>query len=244
MKVIDRGSGRPVVLLPGVQGRWEWMAPTVDALAKRCRVITFSLRADPLRQIDEALDRAGVERAAICGVSLGGMIAMRYAAERPEHTSSLVLVSTPGPGWKPTAEQAFYAKYWAIALPFFVVGAFRRMLPEVVAARRSVMRALAWTARHGMRVLTHPASPRQMKRRVDRWLPPDRSDHSGRIAARTLVITGERELDRVVPAAGTAEYGRRIPGARVAVLERTGHIGLVTRPAQFAEMVASFVEDD
>jgi pimeloyl-ACP methyl ester carboxylesterase len=214
MKVIDRGSGRPVVLLPGVQGRWEWMAPTVDALAKRCRVITFSLRADPLRQIDE------------------------------EHTSSLVLVSTPGPEWTPTAEQAFYAKYWAIALPFFVVGAFRRMLPEVVAARRSTMRALTWMARHGMRVLTHPASPRQMKRRADRWLPPDRKDLSGRIAARTLVITGERELDRVVPAAGTAEYGRRIPGARVAVLERTGHIGLVTRPVQFAEMVASFVEDD
>ena len=30
--MIDVGSGTPVVLIPGLQGRWEWMAPTVDAL--------------------------------------------------------------------------------------------------------------------------------------------------------------------------------------------------------------------
>ena len=76
--MIDRGSGVPVVLIPGVQGRWEWMAPTVDALAKRCRVLTFSLCDEPtsgaavderagfdayLQQIEEALDRANVQRA-------------------------------------------------------------------------------------------------------------------------------------------------------------------------------------
>ena len=29
----DRGAGPPLVLVPGIQGRWEWMAPAVDALA-------------------------------------------------------------------------------------------------------------------------------------------------------------------------------------------------------------------
>ena len=73
----DRGIRHyPVVLMPGIQGRWEWMAPAVDALAERCRVITFSLCDEPtsgfafdpargienyLAQVDEAFDRAGLD---------------------------------------------------------------------------------------------------------------------------------------------------------------------------------------
>ena len=37
----------PVVLIPGVQGRWEWMSAAIDALAERCRVISFSLCDEP-----------------------------------------------------------------------------------------------------------------------------------------------------------------------------------------------------
>ena len=40
-----------------------------------------------VKQIDDVLDAAGVERAAICGVSYGGLIAVRYAALRPERVS-------------------------------------------------------------------------------------------------------------------------------------------------------------
>jgi hypothetical protein len=47
MKIIDRGGGTPVVVIPGIQGRWEWMKPAIDALAQRCRVITFSLADEP-----------------------------------------------------------------------------------------------------------------------------------------------------------------------------------------------------
>ena len=43
MAIIDVGAGRPIVLIPGIQGRWEWMQPAVAALAVRFRVITFSL---------------------------------------------------------------------------------------------------------------------------------------------------------------------------------------------------------
>jgi hypothetical protein len=43
MKIVDRGGGTPIVVIPGVQGRWEWMRPAIDALAHRSRVITFSL---------------------------------------------------------------------------------------------------------------------------------------------------------------------------------------------------------
>ena len=44
--MIDIGTGPPLVLIPGLQGRWEWMRPAVDALARRFRVLTFSLAGD------------------------------------------------------------------------------------------------------------------------------------------------------------------------------------------------------
>ena len=47
MIVIDVGSGPAIVIVPGIQGRWEWMKPAVDALSADCRVITFSLADEP-----------------------------------------------------------------------------------------------------------------------------------------------------------------------------------------------------
>ena len=84
MKIIDRGGGTPIVVVPGVQGRWECMKPGIDVLAQRCRVITFSLADEPTcgASFDErrgsdsyvaparaALDAAGIQRAATRGVS-------------------------------------------------------------------------------------------------------------------------------------------------------------------------------
>ena len=101
MRIIDRGSGTPVVLVPGIQGRWEWMLPAVEALARRCRVITFSLADEPtseasfdeasgfdgyVRQIADAMDAARIPSATICGISYGGLIAAAFAARHPERT--------------------------------------------------------------------------------------------------------------------------------------------------------------
>ena len=43
MDLVDRGSGPPLVLIPGLQGRWEYLRPAVDALSASFRVLTFSL---------------------------------------------------------------------------------------------------------------------------------------------------------------------------------------------------------
>ena len=41
--MLDIGTGPALVLIPGIQGRWEWIAPTAHALARTFRVLTFSL---------------------------------------------------------------------------------------------------------------------------------------------------------------------------------------------------------
>src|SRR5881394_2326047 len=119
--MFDKGSGLPLVVIPGVQGRWEWMRPALRALARRCRTISYSLpRVEDFDQfvatMDATLDERGIESAAICGVSFGGMIALKYAAARPARTKALILVSTPSPSWAPSPMQARYlARPWLSA---------------------------------------------------------------------------------------------------------------------------------
>jgi pimeloyl-ACP methyl ester carboxylesterase len=58
-----------------------------------------------------------------------------------------------------------------------------------------------------------------------------------------LVVTGEAGLDRVVPTQLTAEYTRVWPHATAVTFKRTGHLGLVTRPAEFAGIITRFAEE-
>src|SRR5688500_20334960 len=106
MNIVDRGHGAPVVLIPGIQGRWEWMRPAVDALSKQCRVITFSLADEPtsgarfdesagvwsyVQQVADALDTPGVRHATICGVSYAGLIAASFAARHAAKVAAFIL---------------------------------------------------------------------------------------------------------------------------------------------------------
>lgn len=256
MKIVDRGSGTPVVVIPGIQGRWEWMSPAIDALAERCRVITFSLADEPscggrfdnsrgfwcyVEQVREALDAAGVQQAAICGVSYGGLIAAAFAARHPERTSSLVLVSALPPAWTPDARVAFYLRAPRLLTPLFLLASLR-MYREIAAASAGHARGLVEGLRHGRRVVTHMFSPGRMARRVHLLRPLDLRDEIARVTKPILLITGEPALDRVVPVGTTREYLQVWPQASVATIARTGHLGLITRPAEFARLVVPFAE--
>jgi pimeloyl-ACP methyl ester carboxylesterase len=99
----EQGSGPPLVLLPGIPGPWEYVRPAVEALAASYRVLTFGLGPECSIESDVAricreLDDRRLEQAVICGISFGGLIALRFAATHPARTRALVLASVPGPG--------------------------------------------------------------------------------------------------------------------------------------------------
>jgi pimeloyl-ACP methyl ester carboxylesterase len=251
------GSGPPLVLVPGIQGRWQWMRPAVRALAERFTVITFSLRRLPHRAVDEGngasfdrqvdqveaeMGRAGVERAVVCGVSYGGLIAVRLAATRPGRVTALVLASTPAPSWRPDARIASYsASPWQSA-PAFILGARERLWREIGTARPGLASRCLTLAGYLGEIVLHPASPPAMARRVRALGGRDLVTDARAVTAPTLVITGEDELDRVVAAAGTREYLSLIPGSTGFTLHGTGHIGLVTKSGRFAQAIAEFVD--
>lgn len=243
------------MVVPGIQGRWEWLRPAVRELSTRCRTISYTLAGDfgarfmydpelgfdnYMHQLDTVLDRAGLERAAVCGVSYGGFIALRYAATRPRRVTALILASSPAPGWRPTAQQARYvARPWMSA-PAFVATAPMRIVPEIYAAYDTWGGRLRFAVVHVARVAAAPMLPPMMARRVRVQQAMDFAPDCAAVKAPTLVLSGEPELDRIVPVEVTRSYERLIPGARHETIERTGHLGVITRPDRFAELVADF----
>lgn len=256
MRIANFGDGPPVVVIPGIQGRWEWMRPGLEALAADCRVITFSLADEPtcggrfeaargfdgyVEQVADALDAARVSQAAICGVSYGGLIAGAFAARNPQRVSSLVIVSPLPPSWTPDERVRFYLRAPRLLSPLFMLQSVR-LYREMSAAAGGTRPALGMAARHGYTVLTHMPSPARMARRVRLLDGLGLADELRPVRVPTLLVTGSPLLERVVPVATSREYLDLWPHARFATIDRTGHLGIITRPDAFAAIVAPFVK--
>jgi pimeloyl-ACP methyl ester carboxylesterase len=245
--MIDVGTGPPLVLIPGIQGRCEWMKPTIDALAKDWRVIAASLPGTVrdfdsfVEHIDGVLDEAGIRTAVVCGVSFGGFIALRYAARRPGRVRALVLVSAPGPRWKPTPKLLRYMTWPTLSSPLFFLGAVGRLWPELRVTYPDLRSRLGFCAAAIGRVLTAPAVPSRMGRRARLAAMERFESDCARIAVPTLVVTGERGLDRVINQEETLEYLALIQGAGFHLFHSTGHLGFVSAPDAFAAIVSRFV---
>jgi len=237
----------PLVLVPGIQGHWKYMQPTVAALSPHFQVLTFSLgRATSLddyaEQVARTLDENGIDRAVVCGVSFGGLIALRFAAMHPERTRALVLASTPAPRLRLRRRHQIYLRLPWILGPLFLAETPLRLRREMVTALPDWRDR--WTFR--LKVLrifpSAPLSFSQMAARARLISSTDLTTDCSCVSSPTLILTGEQQLDFVVPVEGSSTYVRLIPNACAAVIERTGHIGSITRPDAFASVIRDFVD--
>ena len=180
------------------------------------------------------LDAADVPRAAVCGVSLGGMTAMTLALRAPERVSALVLACTSAK-LDAAAWQARLDTVWAqglaaiadMAMERFFSERFRRQAPGVVATTRAGLLAMSADGYAGC-----CAAVRDM-------------DLSGRlegIAAPTLVITGDRDVSTPFEGHGD-RIAAGIPSAEVARLD-AAHLPCLEAPAAFAGLVQDFLTGD
>jgi pimeloyl-ACP methyl ester carboxylesterase len=109
------GEGYPLVLIHGGLvhgGLWE---DQVDAFAQRFRTIRYDARGHgrspmtpgafaPHEDLRELLDALGIARAHLCGLSMGGGIALDLALEHPALVSGLVLVGSAVSGYEEPEE--------------------------------------------------------------------------------------------------------------------------------------------
>lgn len=108
-RVLEAGDGPVLLLLHGTGGHLEAWTRNMAALSAHHRVIAYdfpghgySTLATQDLEIDDyvshllgLLEALGTPRVALCGESLGGWVAARFAARHPDHVTSLVL-NTPG----------------------------------------------------------------------------------------------------------------------------------------------------
>jgi 2-hydroxy-6-oxonona-2,4-dienedioate hydrolase len=108
-RVLQAGDGEPLVLMPGTGGHLEAYAHNIGPLSEHFRVIAYDYPGhgytthatsdlelpDYVEHLAGLLDVLGVTRAHLSGESLGGWVALKFAAAHPDRTARLVL-NTPG----------------------------------------------------------------------------------------------------------------------------------------------------
>jgi 3-oxoadipate enol-lactonase len=245
----ERGAGAPLLLIHGLgYGRWGWQ-PVVEPLAGSRRVVLFDNRGigesdappGPYSAEEMAadavavLDAAGIDRAAVLGTSLGGMVAQRLAVDAPARVDRLVLAcTTPGgeravPFPEPTVRLLAEAPSLepAVALRRFVENALAPDAPPELVERIFALR------------LANPPDPAGWQAQAAAAAAFDGYDRLGEIAAPTLVLHGD--ADRVVDVRNAGILADKIPGARVELFAGCGHLFFWEQPLRFAAVVGEFL---
>jgi pimeloyl-ACP methyl ester carboxylesterase len=253
--VEQSGEGDPIVLIHGFPSSMFAFHRLGPILARRHRVIAldlpglglshrdhrraFSIDAHAAR-IVALLDALGIPRASLLGVSMGGGVAQRVAAARPERVDRLVLVAS--------VDESDRRRWrW----PWFQLLAMSVSLRLPPLTRFVVRIGLLVSAEHAATVTdsvvdtyTRPLLRPGTIRCLWRFVRDNRRASAldlARVRAATLVVSAGR--DRIVPAAETARLARGIPDARHAILPEASHLLAVERPEELAGIVEAFLDE-
>lgn len=178
----------------------------------------FSL-GDLADDVARVLDHAGVERATVVGISMGGMIAQHVALRHPGRVSGLVLMATT-PGF------VFGELPRARALGRLLTLPLRRKdragaLGRVLLPRSRWGRAREILRDHNQAMITDAPSGRTFALHVLAAARHLTAPRLSEVRCPTRVIAGAE--DELIPAGNARAIASRIPGARLDVLDDVGH---------------------
>jgi pimeloyl-ACP methyl ester carboxylesterase len=246
LRVRTAGEGPAVLLLHGWALDLDMWTPQFAALAGRYRLIAFDRRGfglssgtpsidDDLADIGELLATLAVERVAIVGMSQGARVALRWAIESPETTTSLVLDGPPR-DLLATARQPGE----------ITLATYRKLVRnEGIAAFRK-----EWLEHPLMQLHAHDASTRALVHRmVERYPGHDlladdapqiaRIGELQRVDMPVLIVNGEYDSDTRIGAG--AELTRALRDARLAVIPGAGHLSNLDNPAAYNKVLGAFL---
>ena len=247
----DHGSGPAVLLVHGHPFDRTMWAPQVEAFAGRYRLVVPDLRGygessvpDGITLLDEValdlahlLDAVGIDRAVVCGLSMGGQVAMEFARLFPNRLRGLVLCDTDARAETPksfAARRAMAERLEREGMAGYVEDGLTDFLhPETFASRPSVVAH--------MRRMMH-AAPALGAARLQRGRA-ERRDHLaalGSVTVPSLVIVGD--ADHFTPISVARQIAEALPDGELAVIEKTGHMPNLEEPAIFNDRLGSYLE--
>ena len=243
---VEAGSGNatPIVFLHGVGSDKSVWHPQLEHFGRTRRAIAFdypgygdsdpapqgTTRDDYASAVISAMHELGVDRAHICGLSLGGVVAVAMSHHAPERCASLILADTfaAHPNGLAIYERSLEGS---------------RDLPAMAEARVDVL-------------LAQPIDP-QIRREVAEtmsridpdayrigakavWLADER-DRAQEIKVPTLVLVGDQDL--VTPVDLSSELVDLIPDARMRLITGAGHLSNLEKPDAFNAIVGQFIDN-
>jgi pimeloyl-ACP methyl ester carboxylesterase len=222
------GSGEPVVLVHGLAGSTRWWCRNAAALAERHTVYLLNLPgfgafrgrhqafslATAADWLTDWIDAVGIGPCHLVGHSMGGHIAIRVAAHRPDLVRRLVLV----------APALVAGRRSVLGLPLAIVAAGWAATPSFLPI---------------LTLDTLRAGPLTMLSATRGLFRQDIYVELRRIAAPTLLIWGDR--DALVPPAWGPTLQAELPDARLLYLPGAGHVVQYDRAGPFNEATLAFL---
>lgn len=269
---LDVGRGeRCFVLVHGMGGRWQHWLESVPALAEHGRVLALDLPgfgcSEPPKaacSLDGFADAAAelvrqleIGRVVLVGHSLGGPLAIRFAARHPDLAEAIVPVA--GAVYQFSALLGLRGvlrfavqrprETTAIATEIATAG-----LPAPAPLRRMVIRSprlrklflspymrdpLAVRADTAGLIVDGAGAPGVLAtvRAIGRSNPRE-----GIHAVRCPILSLAADADRIAPLSDTEAFQRDTPRARTVVLQRCGHLLMLERPQAFNRRLIEFTE--
>jgi len=252
--VVRMGRGDPLVVVPGLAGGWRLTTPLLRALARRFQVFSYDLRgerpfgAGPLgatrtpyveigrhaADLAALIERLGLERPTVLGVSFGGAIALELAVEHPRALDALI-VQGMEPKFRATTASAIVRhvlERYAPPPDSPFINQFLNLLyakkPEPGPAHDLIVDRIWRTPRI---VTAH---------RLAQLEQFDVTDRLWRLEAPTLVVAGAK--DAIIPASRQKRLAQEISGARFESIEGAGHVAFITHADAMAAQVQAHLE--
>ena len=234
------GDGVPIVFLHGVGSDKSVWRPQLDDFGKRRRALAFDypgygeseLVADATRDdyaaaILAAMDALGIGRAHICGLSLGGVVAIAMHHAAPERCASLVIADSfaAHPQGQAIYDRSIAASHDIRGLAEARVGAL--LVSEE--PRAEVIETMAAIDPDAYRIGAQAV-----------WLA-DQRERVAAIRVPTFILVGD--ADAITPPELSEELHATIPGSRLEVIHGASHLANLDKPAEFNRAIDDFLSE-
>jgi len=190
---------------------------------------------DLSRQLELMLREAGIDRAHLAGISLGGLIAQHFAAANPDVVDRLILVDTT-PRYVDEMR-----RMWAVraqtarqeGVPALIDGLLKIWFSDAAVARDApavqyVRSALARCSGEGYALACEALAAADLRADAER------------IKAPTLVVCGEDDIPSFLDAARWLQ--QNITGAKLAWIPGTRHASVIEKPEQALDLMRGFLK--
>ena len=232
------GDATPIVFLHGVGSDKSVWKPQLEHFAQARRAVAFdypgygesdlvpdATRDDYAAAIFAAMDALGIGRAHVCGLSLGGVVAIAMHAAAPHRCASLIIADSFAvhPQGQAIYDRSIAASHDMRGLAEARVGAL--LVSEE--PRAGVIEAMAAIDPDVYRIGAEAV-----------WLA-DQRERAAAIRVPTLILVGD--ADAITPPALSEELNAMIPRSRLEVIRGASHLANLDKPAEFNRAVDDFL---